>query len=187
MLSKYVEEVYKKIVSIKRVSQPCKAKDVENVLKYIDNCNSLGEFDEVLDGVPITKILIPSKLGQLIYPRTVRIDTADRGDKDFLVRNDHLDDAPKYADFIESCDRIASTMKTSIFSFSSLDDLRKNVGFVSVYRQSVNSKGRVVYDGSNPYIPIPLSFDAVEERARTFSVDEIISDFIQWKLPELFR
>jgi len=187
MLSKYANEVYNKLVSIKRVSKPCDLADVKNVLSYLDNCNSLGEFDEVLDGVPISKILIPSKLGQFIYPKTVRIDTADRGDKDFLIRNKPVDDAPNYAVFIESCDRIASTMKVSISSFSSLDDLRKNVGFVSVYRQSVNKQGKVVYDGANPYIPIPLSFDAVEDRARTFTIDEMIIDFIQWKVPEIFK
>lgn len=187
ILSKLKDAVLAKVNSIRKISRKIELPTIEVILKYLDAINALGEFDEILGDMPIDKIKIPSKLAPFIWPKSVRIDTADRGDVDLMVRHDMPKDVPKYTEFIEACDVVAAAMKTSISSYQTVDEIRKNIGFVSVYRNSVNRDNRVVYDGSNPYYPIPLKFDAVENRARNFSYDEMMADFIQWKLPEIFK
>lgn len=187
ILSKFSGSVTTKINSIRKVSKEIKPELITIIVTYLDAINSLGEFDESLDGLSIDKIKIPSKLSIFIQPKTVRIDTADRGDIDFRERPACPETIPSYSKFIEACDVVASAMKTSISNYQTVEEIRKNVGLVSVYKQSVNKDGLVVYDGANPYIPVMINFDGVEEYTRKYSLDELIEDFIQWKLPELFK
>jgi hypothetical protein len=188
ILERLSPRVLSKLENMRKVSKGATKDDVNNVLMYINDINSLGEFDDMLGNKNVESIMIPASLKPFILPLSVRIDTTDRSSVDYLDRPIKSDRGVTYETFIESCDRIFATMKSEITSYVSAKDARMNISLSEAYKHSyVKGNEYMVYDGVNPYVPIPLTIDVYKNGIRNADIMDMLNDFIEWRLIEVFK
>lgn len=153
---------------------------IEELSKYIEYFNSIGEFDEtVWDHTPLSSVSVLNEVGDFILPSVVRKDITDRKTKDVLVRA-KSDVYGNFLDYTDLCDEIRGWFRSDASGdVTKLSDLRKAVNTEAIISK-VAHNGKVAYV-SQAYVPIVLKLnisDQFEDRYFNATVGEIISDYI---------
>lgn len=155
---------------------------VDELFRYVEYFNSVDEYTTLIFDKPISDIIIIKELSHFIIPASVRIDSADKGWKDLLLRCEKPAESEKLSlnRFYDLQMQFRGFFKRGMFEDNmSLAELKKHYNLVDMLPLA-SIGGKVWYKG-NPFMPIMLN-DKVDfiDRGLHYIVaeDEVIMDFI---------
>lgn len=184
----FVELVVQRLYATKKynVNLDALRENVYIIFDKMFEINTLEEHQTILNNKPLSEIPVLEEFKSLIFPNSVRYDTADRRCKDILIRPEIKKSAtvPTLTSYMNAIAFVRGVHKrASNDGLVYAESLRSEKTFNDVGNSrtvKVNGIFKVNYDG-DPFIPIPLTEGKnfyYEDYFYTTTAEDVIKEWV---------
>lgn len=155
---------------------------VETILRGFFMIAGMDMDATMVFGKNTEDVLIPKVFGDMVAPKSVRVDVTSRAFWDMIDRQAYEVEEVSYTDFENACDAILSWMKAK-HEYVALSTLRNDLDVVTGLKRIV-SDGKVHDEGGNSYF-LPL---VIKGDADVYGIKPVwFNESLDWYFSELWR